>query len=66
MKLNQASYLSYILRLWRLEGEEIQERREEELVWRASLDDPETGERIGFADLDTLFEHIRGITKRNG
>jgi hypothetical protein len=48
------SYFSYLLRLWR-EGDEG-------TGWRASLHDPHTGERMGFASLDELFEHLRKQT----
>ena len=44
-------YLSYLLRLWRVDKEEA--------VWRASLESPLTGERIGFASLDALFDFLR-------
>ena len=44
-------YFSYLLRLWReVEGT---------AVWRASLQDPRTGERVGFASLDDLFKYLR-------
>ena len=41
-------YLSYLLRLW-------QASSGGELVWRASLEDPHTGERRGFACLAELI-----------
>ena len=41
-------YLSYMLRLW-------QAMSEAGSSWRASLEDPRTGERQGFADLQGLF-----------
>ncbi len=40
-------YLSYLLRLW-------QASSGGELVWRASLENPHTGERRGFACLAEL------------
>jgi hypothetical protein len=46
------AYLSYLLRLWSTEGEGVG-------VWRASLEDPLTGIRKGFADPDTLFAFLR-------
>ena len=50
-------YLSYLLRLW-------QASSGGELVWRASLEDPHTGERRGFASLAELIacleEEMRG------
>jgi hypothetical protein len=30
----------------------------EQLVWRASLEDPRTGERHGFASLEQLVAHL--------
>ncbi len=42
-------YRSYLLRLWR----EVPDRG-----WRASLEDPRTGKRIGFASLEHLFAFL--------
>jgi len=39
---------SYIFRLWCVDGPQTAE-------WHASLDDPSTGERVGFATLEQLF-----------
>jgi len=50
-------YLSYLLRLWRV--------GKENAVWRASLESPHTGERIGFASLDELFAFLRQQTNDN-
>jgi hypothetical protein len=47
-------YLSYLLRLWRV--------GKEQAVWRASLESPHSGERIGFASLDELFAFLREQT----
>jgi hypothetical protein len=44
-------YASYLLRLWRASTEEE--------AWRASLEDPRTGVRTGFANLDDLFAFLR-------
>jgi len=46
------SYRSYLLRVWRVSGEET-------ATWRASLESPHTGERWGFADLDELVAFLR-------
>lgn len=46
------TYLSYLLRLWRVSDEDRP-------VWRASLQSAETGERVGFAGLDELFDYLR-------
>ncbi|MFN8595896.1 MAG: hypothetical protein U0559_06900 [Anaerolineae bacterium] len=47
-------YRAYLLRLWLTDGEDA-------AVWRASLEDPRTGERRGFADLESLFAFIKDI-----
>jgi hypothetical protein len=49
-----SGYYSYLLRLWR-EGEKM--------GWRASLHDPHTGERLGFASIDELAGHLRKLTE---
>ena len=44
-------YRSYLLRLWRVkEGDRD--------VWRASLQDPQSGERISFATVEALFAFL--------
>ncbi len=48
-------YLSYLLRLWQIKSGG-------ELVWRASLESPHTGERRGFASLEALFAFLRQQT----
>jgi len=50
----QADYLSYLLRVWRSNGDRI--------TWQASLESPHTSERIGFANLDELFSFLRQQT----
>ena len=47
----QRHYLSYLLRLW-------QERATLPTTWRASLENPQTGERLGFADVAQLFAFL--------
>ena len=49
-------YLSYLLRLW-------QASVGGELVWRASLESPHTGECVGFADVESLFAFLNVQTK---
>ena len=48
-------YHSYLLRLWpaTVQGQ---------IVWRASLENPHTGERLGFADLERLFAFLQDQT----
>ena len=48
----EQGYRAYLLRLWQVSSGES-------IVWRASLDDPSTGERKGFADLASLFAFLR-------
>ncbi len=52
MSSEQRGYISYLLRLWQIKSGG-------ELVWRASLESPHTGERKGFASLDDLFAFLR-------
>ena len=51
MSREQRCYIAYLLRLWQI-------RSEGELVWRASLESPHTGERHGFANLTDLFTFL--------
>lgn len=46
-------YRAYLLRLWQGSAE-----GRGTTIWSASLEDPHTGERIGFATLDHLFAYI--------
>jgi hypothetical protein len=51
MGKDQPDYLSYLLRLWRVnDGEKA--------VWRASLESPHTAKRRGFGDLEDLFTFL--------
>lgn len=61
MVKEQRGYRSYLLRLWQI-------KYGEELVWRASLEDPFTGERRGFASLEALFDFLwqKTARKQNG
>ncbi len=54
--LKNIHHLSYLLRLWRTE-----ELRDFE--WRASLEIPGTGQRIGFANLEQLFVYLMDLTE---
>ena len=44
-------YLAYMLRMWRVEAEDGP-------VWRASVESPHTGERVGFRNLEALFDYL--------
>ena len=48
-------YQAYLLRLWRVNTGHA-------TVWHASLEDPRTGERKGFADLHTLLAFLEEQT----
>jgi hypothetical protein len=47
-------YESYLLRVWESD-------QAGELIWRASLESTDTGERHGFADLDSLFAYLETV-----
>lgn len=55
----QTDYLSYLLRLWR-EGSDNEPATARRPVWRASLQDPHTGQRVGFGGPDEMFAFLRG------
>jgi hypothetical protein len=46
------TYLSYMLRLWQAGS------RDGKSVWRASLEDPHTGERQAFGDVEALVAFL--------
>ena len=50
MEERPVEYFSYLLRMW---------RTGEHSVWRASLEDPQTGERVGFGSLEALWAFLR-------
>ena len=52
MAETQPRYRAFLLRLW-------QERSGKQWVWRASLEDPHTHVRKGFADLDQLCVFLK-------
>jgi hypothetical protein len=45
-------YMAYLLRLWQV-------NTESEPVWRAWLENSQTGEQCGFATLEGLFDYLR-------
>ena len=51
----EARYLSYLLRLWQVQGKEG-------WIWRASLEHASTGERRGFAGLVELIAFLEQET----
>ena len=52
MNTGKGSYLAFMLRLWPVE-------QDGEMVWRASLESPLTGERRGFATLEALIAFLQ-------
>jgi hypothetical protein len=52
----QRRYLSYLLRLW-------QESAGDAPLWRASLERPQGGERLGFRSLEDLFAFLERETR---
>jgi hypothetical protein len=54
--MNSNNKCSFILRLWRVEQSETPN-------WRASVEIPETGRRIGFASLEQLFAFLIDFTE---
>jgi len=52
---NKQSYYSFMLRLWQM-------GRVKPYTWRASLEDPHTGQQRGFADLNSLLKHLLLLT----
>jgi len=55
MTTERPGYLAYLLRLWRVNDDG-------KPVWRASLENPHTGERHGFANLELLFAFLEEKT----
>ena len=51
MAYPEKSYLSYLLRLWRVQTQD-------QPVWRCSLENVQTGERHGFSNLKALCEFL--------
>lgn len=51
MENSQVGYMAFLLRLWRVDTECG-------CVWRASLEDPRSGRRQGFVDLDALHFYL--------
>ena len=49
-------YDAYMLRLWQVETGES-------AVWRASLENPHTGESSAFASLEALTAYLKALTR---
>ncbi len=52
MAKQERRYWAFMLRLWQVGSGRA-------IAWRASLEDPHTGERKGFADLDSLLAFLK-------
>lgn len=59
-KKQQRRYLSYMLRLWRENANEL--AKGDTPLWRASLERPQGGEQLGFASLVDLFVFLEKET----
>ena len=59
MTERRPDYFSYLLRLWRVTGGVSTQAGEERALWRASLQDPLTDERVNFASLEDLVAYLR-------
>jgi hypothetical protein len=53
-------YRSYLLTLWEERGRE----GSAPAVWRFRLEDPRTGNQVGFASMDELFGYLQRQTGR--
>ena len=51
------NYVAYMLRLWQVGS------RSGKSVWRASLENPHTGERQAFGDVEALVAFLAEITR---
>lgn len=54
--VRQGAYVAYMLRLWRA-GTNVGRP-----VWRASIENPHTGERLAFGDMEALFAFLADLT----
>ncbi len=60
MTTQQPDYYAYLLRLWRVDQvNNLSDLPVDTSLWRASLQDPHTGERVGFASLEDLFGFLQ-------
>ncbi len=56
----RAPYLAFLLKLW-----PVVSKSKSRFLWRASLENPYTGERYGFQDLDTLLNFLKALTQED-
>lgn len=55
---NKPTYLAFLLKVWPVVSKSGQGS-----PWRASLENPYTGERQGFQDLDTLMSFLKTLIR---
>ena len=55
MASEKRHYQAFLLRMWQV-------MNCGQPVWRASLEDPHTGERMGFGSLDEVVTYLRMLT----
>lgn len=54
-RVRHPSYVAYMLRLWQAGS------RGGQVIWRASLENPHTGERLAFGDEEALFAFLADL-----
>jgi hypothetical protein len=54
--MEETRYLSYLLRLWAVKSAGV-------TYWRASLENPTTGDRQGFPNLEALFTYLEWVAQ---
>jgi hypothetical protein len=59
MGKRRAGYLAFMLRLWQTRQVTGTPPIEVPATWRASVENPHTGERRGFLSLEALFDYLR-------
>lgn len=62
MAKTHSGYLSYLLRLWQVNGYSDSRTASKPAIWRASLENPLTHEHLGFANLEALIDFLRAQT----
>ena len=63
MRKDRPTYLAYLLRLWRVNDAEQRGEKDDD-GWRASLQDPHTGQRVGFAGLQELSVYLADAIRK--
>ncbi len=57
MDNQRRGYLAYLIRLW-------QTGDSGSFTWRVSLEDPRSGQRLGFANLQSVFAFLKEQTEK--